>query len=173
MRTSPPPRSTRGSTSSTWPRPMTRPIRAREKLRRRARGFGKIGAHLSGAGGPRLLPVHAAGARDGREPHAFLEHARERGIGVLVEVEKSRQRVIAGRHDVGISRIALTDARMTKTFAQQQATMMRQGKLTAGITTVLNVLFNQLIQGLQRTRAQGSAVQGSLGKGVSHDESSF
>lgn len=110
-----------------------------------------------------------------REPQStlFVQFPQGRGRDDLGVGVQQPQRVIAGRHDVGISRIALTDARMTKTFAQQQASMMRQGKLTAGITTVLNVLFNQLIQGLQRTRAQGSAVQGSLGKGVSHDESSF
>ena len=74
-----------------------RTIGARQEPRRGARRFGEIGAHLSGAGRPRLLPVHAAGARDGRKSHAFLEHARERRIGVLVEIEQSRQRVIAGR----------------------------------------------------------------------------
>src|SRR5262249_59007972 len=50
-----------------------RPIRAREKLRRRARRYGKIGAHLSGARGPRLLAFHAAGTRDGRTARALLE----------------------------------------------------------------------------------------------------
>ena len=68
-----------------------RAIRPRQELRRGARGFGEIGAHLRGAGRRRrallLASMPPARAIVGKS-HALLEHARERRIGVAVEIEQ-------------------------------------------------------------------------------------
>ena len=78
-----------------------RTVGARQEFRRGAGGLLEIGAHRSdGAArlriGRRLL-VHAAGARDRGEPHALLEHARQRRIGVAIEIEQPHHGVVAGR----------------------------------------------------------------------------
>ena len=44
-----------------------------------------------------LAPGGRTGARDRREPHALLQHTRERGIGVAVEIEQPHHSIVAGR----------------------------------------------------------------------------
>jgi hypothetical protein len=80
------------STAAEGERADARAIRSRHELRGGAGRFREEGPHLRGGSRARLA-VHAA--RDLSEPHALLQHARQRGIGVAIEIEQPHRGIVA------------------------------------------------------------------------------
>src|SRR5262245_15258024 len=81
----------------------TRTVWVRQELRRCAGSFGEIGAHLvdvadlnDGTHFARLA-IRQPRRRERRQANALFQHARERRIGVTIEVEQARRGVVTHR----------------------------------------------------------------------------